>query len=514
MRQCADTANRITLNVQNALDHAYELMQRGSLGEAEAACRTVLAGAGGRNAPAWTILGMVLREQARFPESEAAYRRALKIAPRDMFAHHNLGALLSQLDRAEEALAALDRAQSLGLGARELHINRGRTLMQLYRPDEAEKAYAKAVSLEPRDPVAQSSLAQLRYMRGDLKYARDIAAAAKVHRGDVGLQLAWADLQRRSGDLIGAEELLRSLARSMSPNPQTRAALASVLLEMGRLSEARIEASAALRGAPEDPAMIENLVSIELTMEHPDAAMPLIRAQRLRRPFEQRWIAYEATAARLLQDPLYRRLYDYERLVRIYELEPPPGWRSIAELNASLSEALRKRHHFQSHPLDQSLRNGSQTARSLAAEREPAIQALLSAFAIPIADYVAFLGTDPNHPVSACNRGSATIKGCWSVELRRNGFHISHVHPQGWISSAYYIAVPLDVHDTQTKPGWIKFGEPGLPIPGLRAEHFVQPRPGRLVLFPSYMWHGTNRILGDETRLTVAFDAVPLPGGK
>jgi hypothetical protein len=45
----------------------------------------------------------------------------------------------------------------------------------------------------------------------------------------------------------------------------------------------------------------------------------------------------------------------------------------------------------------------------------------------------------------------------------------------------------------------------------MTAEHFVQPRPGRLVLFPSYMWHGTNPIVGDEIRLSVAFDAVPLP---
>ena len=32
---------------------------------------------------------------------------------------------------------------------------------------------------------------------------------------------------------------------------------------------------------------------------------------------------------------------------------------------------------------------------------------------------------------------------------------------------------------------------------------------GRLVLFPSYMWHGTTPITGDAPRLTIAFDAVP-----
>jgi hypothetical protein len=30
-----------------------------------------------------------------------------------------------------------------------------------------------------------------------------------------------------------------------------------------------------------------------------------------------------------------------------------------------------------------------------------------------------------------------------------------------------------------------------------------------LVLFPSYFWHGTVPISGNQTRLTVAFDAVP-----
>jgi hypothetical protein len=34
-----------------------------------------------------------------------------------------------------------------------------------------------------------------------------------------------------------------------------------------------------------------------------------------------------------------------------------------------------------------------------------------------------------------------------------------------------------------------------------------------LALFPSYMWHGTVPFSGapDDRRLTIAFDAVPLP---
>jgi len=69
--------------------------------------------------------------------------------------------------------------------------------------------------------------------------------------------------------------------------------------------------------------------------------------------------------------------------------------------------------------------------------------------------------------------------------------------------------VPSEVSDESAKSGWIKFGEPRFPVPGAIPEKFVQPCVGRLVLFPSYMWHGTTPISGDEPRMTIAFDVVP-----
>lgn len=62
--------------------------------------------------------------------------------------------------------------------------------------------------------------------------------------------------------------------------------------------------------------------------------------------------------------------------------------------------------------------------------------------------------------------------------------------------------------------GWLKFGEPAFPTaPRLKPENFVRPSPGLLVLFPSYMWHGTVPFSGapEIRRLTIAFDVVPLP---
>jgi hypothetical protein len=80
----------------------------------------------------------------------------------------------------------------------------------------------------------------------------------------------------------------------------------------------------------------------------------------------------------------------------------------------------------------------------------------------------------------------------------------------GWISSCYYVAVPKAVEDTQARQGWIKFGEPSFPLPLKDAiRRAIQPRPGRLVLFPSYMWHGTIPFHDAQPRTTIAFDVIP-----
>ena len=188
----------------------------------------------------------------------------------------------------------------------------------------------------------------------------------------------------------------------------------------------------------------------------------------------------------------------------------------MAELNSALLQALNQRHPFVAHPLDQSLRNGSQTVRSLLADPDPAIRAVIQAFAAPIEHYRRVIGTEPGHPFSARNHGRTVLTGCWSVQLRRDGFHLNHVHSHGWISSAYYVSVPDEVDDAAAMSGWLKFGEPRMPVPGATAERVVQPKAGRLVLFPSYMWHGTNPIHGPASRTTIAFDAVTFdtPAGR
>jgi Flp pilus assembly protein TadD len=487
---------------------ALTLEDLGRSAEAEAEVRHLVQQLP-HDAEARSLLGYILTNQQRLLEAESAYRQSLALTPNYGLAHHNLGALLVQMERAEEALAALDRAEAFGVPRFELRFSRGRALTLLYRVDEAEQEFAAAIEERPRHVEAQLNLARLRFMRADPFFTRGIEQALRAAPDDLALQSLLTNILMRAGRHDQAEAKLRDLLKTHGPLPQFRSRLAQLLLEVGRLKEAEAEALEAATLQPRDGTTVDTLISVLLCRGRAAEAMPFIQSKRAQEPLNQNWIAHEAIAGRLLGQQQYRTLFDYARLVRSYRLEPPPGWGSMDEFNAALIEVLGKRHLFATHPLEQSLRNGSQTTRNLVLDPDPLVQAALGLFQNALHEYLAEIGNHPAHPLLSRNRGRSWISEGWSIQLHRDGYHVNHVHPKGWVSSAYYVAVPGEVSDMTLRSGWIKFGEPPYPTPGAAPEFMVQPSPGLLVLFPSYLWHGTTAIHGAEHRVTMAFDALP-----
>ncbi len=81
-----------------------------------------------------------------------------------------------------------------------------------------------------------------------------------------------------------------------------------------------------------------------------------------------------------------------------------------------------------------------------------------------MARYIAELGEDPAHPLLSRRARDFRYAGSWSSRLRDCGFHVNHIHHEGWISSCYYVALPDAVKDESARQGWIKFGEPALEV--------------------------------------------------
>lgn len=82
------------------------------------------------------------------------------------------------------------------------------------------------------------------------------------------------------------------------------------------------------------------------------------------------------------------------------------------------------------------------------------------------------------------------------------GFLTNHVHSRGRISASYCVAAPQAA--AQSQAGWIKVGEPDLPL-GLAARSTKQALAGRMALFPSSFWHSTVPLEDTALRLTIAF---------
>jgi tetratricopeptide (TPR) repeat protein len=450
----------------------------------------------------WQWRGLLERALDRHQEALGSYAQATRLAPSDASiaagrARIALEAGLDARELYEQALrlAPTDGTLVLGLAAARLAAGLG---------DDAERDLDAILLRAPLWIQGHVQLGQLRSMLGRPgESAGSIERALAQHPHEPGLWQALLEIYLKREDFAEVAEIVeRAASAGISPNVRLpyRAIAAA---ELDRRDDAdRLFDELDRSGGPTLPIWrIRHL----LRTDRLDQAKALIDAELASDRAAEAW-PYASLAWRMTSDPRSKWLEGDERLVWEGDLSAdlPPLDR--------LANVLRSLHVAKGEYLDQSVRGGTQTDGPLFRRIEPEIRALRSAVTTAVERYVAQLPpADPKHPLLSRRRDRASrFAGSWSVRLRGGGYHANHVHPQGWISSALYVALPSTGSHRDRHAGWLAMGEPppGLPL-GLSATRHVQPRPGKLVLFPSWMWHGTVPFRTGE-RLTVAFDvAVP-----
>ena len=460
---------------------------------------------------AWRQVSRGYANTQRLIEAQSALEIALQHRPDLTELRLERANVLGERGCADEALSEFAALAREHPESPQLLVHWCRALQFAGRAGEAETHVEEALRRWPIDVPLHVLLAELRWSRGAGGEAtRLLEHAIDTHPGEPQLRLVAADLLRNAGKPERALTLLEGGLR-VAPDSATFLTSVGVLLDaLDRSREALPFLRAAIARSPNSPSAQRNLVPTLLRVGAADEALALCDALVARAPDDQQLIAYRATALRLLGREEYRWLYDYERLVRVYRLRPPdsPPDEDIARFNTEFARQLLALHRAAQRPLAQSLRGGTQTERNL-----PAGNALVAQFFemidTPIRDYIARLRADVDHPTDRRASAGYRISGSWSVQLQPGGYHIDHVHPRGWLSSAYYVELPQEAPADAGRAGWIKFGEPGVRLAACPPEHFVKPEPGMLVLFPSYMWHGTVAFGEGGRRLTAAFDVVP-----
>ncbi len=492
------------------LDRAKTLLDQGRIDEALDVTGP-LAGMQETSLRALAMHSTALKGAGRREEALAFDRRAVTRFPTNGVAWHNLAATLGDLGRGPEAVEAMQNGLRLGLDGALSYGVLARAQAAAGDLDAAEQAYLAALKRAPGRPETAAEYAEVLWMRrGDLGQAQ-AALDRCAHAGGAPapLLLSKAKLYTAAGEAEKAAELLAMAAQRLPDDPAILMAASQAALEQDRLDEAERLSLAAERLLPFGPGVLNQLAIVYLALGRPELALAKARKGLEIAPESQSLWGWAATAARAVGDPLHAELYDYDAMVRAYEVEAPPGWASLDVFLADLARALDDIHLYIRHPASQSLRHGSQTTHRLTGSDDPAIQAFFKAIDAPIRQHLARVGTGAD-PLRRRNTGNYRIEGAWSVRLNRGGFHKDHFHADGWLSSAFYVETPDVALDRHDREGWLRFGQPPFRAdPPLPPEHYVRPKPGRLVLFPSYMWHGTVPFTTDERRLTIAFDAVP-----
>ena len=445
----------------------------------------------------WQLLALAYRDEQQSENALAAFSRAAAQAPRN--AQIAAGHASVTLESGAPSALLFKRARDLAPNDPELLLSAVTALSVDGHPDVAEIVLARTVAANPAWVRGHEALAARRLtMTGADDFARTFADGCADAPMDLALRLSWQRSLTLAKQFGAAQAVIDGGRSIFGALLEFDAAEANVATECG--DDERAEALFTRAMAIDDPGTKISHIRHCLRTGRIEQADGLATAALQAAHAASVW-PYMSIIWRLLKDDRAIWLDGAPPMIATVDLDF-----TVVELDG-LADTLRRLHTTRYHPAGQSLRGGTQSEGALFSRVEPELQALRSKVVTAVRTYVDKLPAfDAKHPLLGTPRNEILFSGSWTVRLRAQGFHIHHTHPFGWISSALYVALPSPLTQGATQAGRLQLGAPP---PDLRVDlpayATIEPKPGRLVLFPSTMWHATLPFDEGE-RLTVAFD--------
>jgi Tfp pilus assembly protein PilF len=450
-----------------------------------------------KRASEYLALGLAARDSQYMEEARVAIAAAAKLAPHDAkmaFAH-------AQINFETWRPAAKLFRDAQRLAPQDLHITRNAALALAAEGEvqTAQKLLLRALNDHPSWVDGHTTLATLRITSGARdSFDQSFGEACAKQPHDMPLRLAWFHTLSKAREWDAARRVIFDGEQLLGPQRALEVARIYIASESDEAST-----NPHLFDSVEDmcdPGLDLCHVRYCLRLGRIDKAIS-IASRHISSPAASIFWPYLSLAWRLQGNANAAWLDGDPLLFQCFDLDF-----SVEELE-DLTQTLRALHVMQAPYLEQSVRGGTQTDRQLFFHHDPVIQKAKARIQAAVRDYVAQLPPcDAAHPLLGAPRGEQLFEGSWSVRLGAQGYHSCHTHSRGWISSAFYVSLPAPEQMGPSPAGWLQFGTPP-PELGLPLDVYTQiePKPGRLVLFPSTLWHGTVPF-NDGERLSIAFD--------
>lgn len=191
------------------------------------------------DAVGYSKLARELTRRQNFGAAEAAYLLAIELDPASHALHRALADVIDANGRANEAIEILQLLAEQQPNEAELHARLGQLLTRAGDFAGAAAAYRKAVAIEPGSTEYRRGLADALDAGGNSREAVDILRELAVQAPRDGeLQARLGHVLIRSGDLSGAEAVLRVAVTLDAVPVAAWCDLADVIAERGHPAEA------------------------------------------------------------------------------------------------------------------------------------------------------------------------------------------------------------------------------------------------------------------------------------
>jgi uncharacterized protein (TIGR02466 family) len=107
-----------------------------------------------------------------------------------------------------------------------------------------------------------------------------------------------------------------------------------------------------------------------------------------------------------------------------------------------------------------------------------------------------------------------TRLAAWANVSRSGAYNKRHTHPNCQVSAVYYVEAGTPPNEDAPENGTFEFLDPrshaemsALPGEAVGRSTTIKPLNGRMVLFPSWLYHQVNPYHGEAERISISFNA-------
>lgn len=389
----------------------------------------------------------------------------------------NLAEALKSVGRYEDAIAIYQDLLRGDQGRLDLRLAIAGVHAEAGDFERAEKGFRQIIEAEPKLTDAWDGLVALLALEKRFDAAETAAQEAESHGvHSANMAEITASVAMEKGDTAAALEKYRASLDEDPANRRTRRNLVEALVKTGATEEALELCDGPLSAYPGDPEML---------------AYKAIVLTAMGRQEEERTIT------------------QHDRLVMPYRPICPPGYASLKAFNEALVQHVKTHPSLVVSPPNNATRSGSHTG------------ILLTDPLGPFADFRDIIGQAARQYLRAHpHRDHPFFErwadewglSVWGVVMPEGGHQIPHIHPSGFLSGVYYPYLPPQVRSESDTEGAIEFG--GAPeqfdLPTPPTLTLVTPEEGLMMLFPSFLFHRTLPFSGDDERVSIAFDLIPI----